>query len=127
MFELKQKQMFEKGVVRFDLLALRLFPRTIGLKGLSLIVRKNSCHTRSPIGYTRVANAWALEILLACLLSTQGPAKSSRGQVKDDLRRRRVVKSSEHLAKAGQGQPEAFKTTQKGKHCSRDKRFEQSI
>jgi len=47
--------------------------------------------------------------------ATSGPAKSSRGQVKDDLRRRRVVKSSEHLAKAGQGQPEAFKTTQKGK------------
>ena len=45
MNELKQKQ---KGVVRPDLLALRLFPRTIGLKGLSLIVRKNSCHTRSP-------------------------------------------------------------------------------
>ena len=40
--------MFEKGghlrhMVRPDLLALRLFPRTIGLEGLSLIVRKNSC------------------------------------------------------------------------------------
>ena len=37
--------------VRPDLLALRLFPRTIGLKGLSLIVRKNSCRTRSPTSF----------------------------------------------------------------------------
>ena len=37
-----------RSSVQPDLLALRLFPRTIGLKGLSLIVRKNSCRTRSP-------------------------------------------------------------------------------
>ena len=33
-------------------LALRLFPRTIGLKGLSLIVRKKPFHTRSPTSDT---------------------------------------------------------------------------
>ena len=37
-----------KVAVRSDLLALSLFPRTIGLKASSLIVRKNSFRTRSP-------------------------------------------------------------------------------